>query len=58
MGSSTQCLNTSTKYYHMDYNAYDCSKAALNMLAINYDRILADGRAMVNVACPGLISRT
>jgi len=55
MGSLAESLNTTTMYYNMDYKAYDCSKAAMNMLAINYRRILAENGASVNVACPGLI---
>jgi len=55
MGSLTESMNKETLYYSMDYKAYDCSKAAFNMLAINYARILAENGAMVNVACPGLV---
>jgi NAD(P)-dependent dehydrogenase (short-subunit alcohol dehydrogenase family) len=55
MGSLDQTLNKETMYYAMDYSAYDASKAALNMLALNYVRIL-DGKAKVNVACPGLVA--
>lgn len=55
MGSVSEATNKSTMYYNMDYRAYDCSKAALNMLALNYVRILDDAGAMVNVVCPGLV---
>jgi NAD(P)-dependent dehydrogenase (short-subunit alcohol dehydrogenase family) len=55
MGSITESLNKDTIYYNIDYKAYDCSKAALNMLALNYARILEEQGAMVNVACPGLV---
>ena len=55
MGSVSEATNKSTMYYNIDYRAYDCSKAAMNMLAINYDRILSDAGAMVNVVCPGLV---
>jgi len=54
MGSLDQTLNKETMYYATDYSAYDASKAALNMLALNYVRVL-DGKAKVNVACPGLV---
>lgn len=55
MGSLGEAMNKSTPYYSTDYKAYDCSKSALNMLALNYARILEDEGAMVNVACPGLV---
>ncbi|MCJ1475115.1 hypothetical protein MMC13_003775 [Lambiella insularis] len=55
MGSLLEATNKSTPFYSMDYKAYDCSKAALNMLALNYARILADDGAMVNAVCPGLV---
>ena len=55
MGSLSEATNKSTSFYSMDYKAYDSSKAALNMLALNYARILDDDGAMVNVACPGLV---
>lgn len=55
MGSITEATNKSTIYYNIDYKAYDPSKAALNMLALNYARILEENGAMVNVACPGLV---
>ncbi|KIW31455.1 uncharacterized protein PV07_03103 [Cladophialophora immunda] len=55
MGSISEATNNSTMYYNLDYRAYDCSKAALNMLAVNYARILEDVGAMVNAVCPGLV---
>lgn len=55
MGSLSEATNKSTSFYSMDYKAYDSSKAALNMLALNYARILDDDGAMVNVVCPGLV---
>jgi NAD(P)-dependent dehydrogenase (short-subunit alcohol dehydrogenase family) len=55
MGSVSEATNKSTPYYSFDYKAYDCSKAALNMLALNYARILEENGGMVNVACPGLV---
>ena len=55
MGSLSESTNKSTPYYSFDCKAYDSSKAALNMLALNYARILDGYGAMVNVACPGLV---
>ncbi|KAF2020805.1 short chain dehydrogenase [Aaosphaeria arxii CBS 175.79] len=55
MGSVTCSLDKSTLYYETDYKAYDSSKAAVNMLASNYARILEGSGGLVNVACPGLI---
>lgn len=55
MGSISEATNKSTLYYNIDYKAYDCSKAALNMLALNYARILEEDGGMVNAVCPGLV---
>ena len=55
MGSVSESTDKSTAWYKIDYRAYDCSKAALNMLAVNYARILEDCGAMVNAVCPGLV---
>jgi len=55
MGSLAETLNKETMYYSTDYKAYDASKAAMNMLALNYVRILDGTGALVNVACPGLV---
>ncbi|QDS74698.1 hypothetical protein FKW77_000456 [Venturia effusa] len=55
MGSVSETTNKSTLYYNTDYKSYDCSKAAMNMLALNYARILEPTGALVNVACPGLV---
>jgi NAD(P)-dependent dehydrogenase (short-subunit alcohol dehydrogenase family) len=41
-------------WYPIDYKSYDSSKAAVNMLAVNYARIL-EGKGLVNVVCPGLV---
>ena len=56
MGSLNIGLDSSTPFYSTDYKAYDASKAAVNMLMINYSRILADKKALVNAVCPGLVS--
>lgn len=55
MGSVSETTNKSAPYYNIDYKSYDCSKAALNMLALKYARILEPEGALVNVACPGLV---
>lgn len=55
MGSLTQATIRDTMFFATDYKAYDASKAAVNMLALNYARILEDVGARVNVACPGLV---
>lgn len=56
MGSLKQATIRDTPFYAIDYKAYDASKAAANMLALNYSRILSDVGGIVNVACPGLVS--
>lgn len=56
MGSLSEALNKETFFYAADYKTYDASKAAVAMIALNYDRILADVGARVNVVCPGLVS--
>lgn len=56
MGSLHQATVKDTMFYATDYKAYDASKAAVNMLALNYARILEDVDGRVNVVCPGLVS--
>ena len=56
MGSLAQATVRDTPFFAIDYKAYDASKAAVNMLALNYARILEEVGARVNVACPGLVS--
>jgi NAD(P)-dependent dehydrogenase (short-subunit alcohol dehydrogenase family) len=56
MGSLVISSDPSTPWYNLDYRAYDASKAAINILMINYARILADKNARVNAVCPGLVS--
>ena len=56
MGSLAQATIRDTPFFAIDYKAYDASKAAMNMLALNYSRILEDVGARVNVVCPGLVS--
>ncbi|KAJ5321294.1 carbonyl reductase [Penicillium atrosanguineum] len=55
MGSLGVSTDETMPWYNIDYKAYDASKAAVNMLTINYNRILADTAARVNSACPGLV---
>ncbi|KAF2807718.1 short chain dehydrogenase reductase [Mytilinidion resinicola] len=55
MGSLLESTNKETPYYAIDYKSYDASKAAVNMLALNYARILDGTGALVNAACPGLV---
>ena len=54
MGSLTKATDKMTNFYNYDCRAYDTSKAAVNMLMINYARIL-HGVAKVNTVCPGLV---
>jgi NAD(P)-dependent dehydrogenase (short-subunit alcohol dehydrogenase family) len=62
MGSLAESLDPTKLWYHGNYIAYDASKAAVNLLAIEYSRVLntvekeKGGKgAYVNVVCPGLI---
>ena len=55
MGSLVVATDASTPWYNIDYKSYDASKAAVNMLALNYARILKDQGGLVNVACPQLV---
>ncbi|KAL4946468.1 hypothetical protein BDV06DRAFT_234067 [Aspergillus oleicola] len=55
MGSISVSQDSSTFWYATDYKVYDASKAAVNMLTVNYDRILKDVGGRVNCVCPGLV---
>jgi NAD(P)-dependent dehydrogenase (short-subunit alcohol dehydrogenase family) len=55
MSSLARATNKETSYYSINATAYDCSKAALNMLALQYVRILEDVGGKSNVLCPGLV---
>ncbi|KAK1574774.1 short chain dehydrogenase [Colletotrichum navitas] len=55
MGSLEASLDESTPFYSIDYKAYDASKAAVNMLAVNYARLLKDAGGASNAVCPGLV---
>ncbi|EHK22105.1 uncharacterized protein TRIVIDRAFT_222458 [Trichoderma virens Gv29-8] len=56
MGSLQTSLDKTTAWYSIDYKVYDASKAAVNMLAINFSRVLDDVGGKVNAVCPGYIN--
>jgi NAD(P)-dependent dehydrogenase (short-subunit alcohol dehydrogenase family) len=56
MGSSTLSKDSTTPWYALECKAYDASKAALNVLGLNYARILAPDGGKVNIVCPGLVA--
>lgn len=56
MSSLTNATNKEMPYYNLNATAYDCSKAAVNMLALNYVRLLEDVGGRINVGCPGLVA--
>ena len=56
MSSLANATNKDMPYYNLEATAYDSSKAAVNMLALQYVRILEDVGGIVNIACPGLVS--
>ncbi|KAK3312969.1 carbonyl reductase [Apodospora peruviana] len=57
-GSLSQRLagDETAQWYDRDSKAYDSSKAAMNMLMLNYARILKDVNGKVNAVCPGLVA--
>ncbi|WYZ41112.1 hypothetical protein EsH8_V_000007 [Colletotrichum jinshuiense] len=55
MGSLESTLDENTPFYNLDNKAYDGSKAAVNILAVNYARILKDVGGASNAVCPGLV---
>jgi NAD(P)-dependent dehydrogenase (short-subunit alcohol dehydrogenase family) len=56
MGSLHQATVQESPFYAIDFKAYDASKAAVNMLALNYARILEDVGGLSNAVCPGLVA--
>lgn len=56
MGSLTYATDPTIPWYNLEATAYDCSKAAANMLALNYARRLKDVNARVNMVSPGLVT--
>ncbi|KAK1675339.1 short-chain dehydrogenase [Colletotrichum godetiae] len=55
MGSLESSADERMPFYNIDYKAYDGSKAAVNILATNYARILKDVGGASNAVCPGLV---
>ncbi|KAJ9621114.1 hypothetical protein H2204_012008 [Knufia peltigerae] len=55
MGSIQEAGVKTNPWYPLDYKAYDTSKAGVDMLAVQYSRILEDVGASVNAVCPGLV---
>ncbi|KAK7699702.1 hypothetical protein SLS64_011475 [Diaporthe eres] len=55
MGSLEVSGDSTTFFYDEDYKAYDASKAAVNILAVNYARILKPFGGVSNAVCPGLV---
>ncbi|KAI2465218.1 short-chain dehydrogenase [Annulohypoxylon bovei var. microspora] len=55
IGSLANAMDPNAAFYDMDFRSYDCSKAALNILALNYARMLDDVGGLVNVVCLGLV---
>ncbi|KAK6070084.1 short-chain dehydrogenase [Seiridium cupressi] len=56
MGAFGFSSDRTTQAWPLDYKAYDASKAAVNMLAVNYARILEEIGGTANAVCPGLVS--
>lgn len=55
-GSLAMSADPDSPWYHYELRAYDASKAAVNIVALNFARDLKDIGAMVNCVCPGLTS--
>ena len=56
MGAFSYATDRTTTSWALDYKAYESSKAALNMLAVHYARILEEMGGCANAVCPGLVS--
>jgi NAD(P)-dependent dehydrogenase (short-subunit alcohol dehydrogenase family) len=56
LGSLHTATDSSTPFYNAESKAYDASKAAVNMLALNYARLLKDIGGKSNAVCPGLVA--
>ncbi|KAK8115734.1 hypothetical protein PG984_012236 [Apiospora sp. TS-2023a] len=56
MASMAEGTNREMPFFFVDFKAYDSSKSAANMLALNYARLLEDVGGLVNVVCPGFVS--
>jgi NAD(P)-dependent dehydrogenase (short-subunit alcohol dehydrogenase family) len=55
MSSLANATNKDLIYYNLNSGAYNCSKAAVNMLALDYVRLLEDVSGHVNIVCPGFV---
>ncbi|GKT55829.1 short-chain dehydrogenase [Colletotrichum tofieldiae] len=55
MGSLESSLDENMIFYTTECKAYDSSKAAVNILATNYARLLKDVGGASNAVCPGLV---
>ncbi|KAL7625848.1 hypothetical protein AAE478_005071 [Parahypoxylon ruwenzoriense] len=53
LGSLANALDPNSAFYENDFRSYNCSKAALNTLVLNYAKMLDDAGSLVNVVCPG-----
>lgn len=51
MGCLSLALNERWPYYNVETKVYDASKSAVNMIMLNFARILTKGK--VNAVCPG-----
>lgn len=60
MGSLQFATQKDFEFYNLESKVYDASKAAVNMLMLNYSRIMSDsanGRVgKVNSVCPGVVA--
>ncbi|KAL2807833.1 hypothetical protein BJX63DRAFT_57403 [Aspergillus granulosus] len=58
MGSLHMATDKSLPWYGTDYKVYDASKAAVNMLMLNFARVLEEdgGNGRVNAVCPGYVN--
>lgn len=56
MSSLANATDKELSYYNFNCMAYDCSKAAVNMLALQYVRLLEDIGGHVDILCPGFVS--
>lgn len=54
-GSLGAALDPTSGFYDITPKAYDASKAAVNMLAISYAKLLKEAGGVVNAVCPGLV---
>ncbi|KAF2139468.1 uncharacterized protein K452DRAFT_275794 [Aplosporella prunicola CBS 121167] len=55
LGSLAENARKESPAYQWDVKAYAASKAAVNMLALNYARVLMNAGVRVNTVCPGLV---